>query len=113
MESNNLKNKPKCDIHDVSNSCCGWISVKDKLPDFGKPCLVFKKNKYPQIEIASLHKISDQGGEFVIPFSGCKEVEFNNDITHWQYLPKPPRQYLPKLPRQYLLKPPSAKDNCC
>jgi len=68
-----------------------WVSVKDKLPDFGKSCLVFKRNKYPPIEIASLHKISEKGGEFIIPFSGCKEVEFNDAITHWQYLPEPPK----------------------
>lgn len=74
----------------VSNSSCGWVSVKDKLPEFGKSCLIYKNNKYPQIEIASLHKTSDKGGEFVIPFSGCKEIEFNDAITHWQYLPTPP-----------------------
>jgi hypothetical protein len=97
MENDNLKQEGQCAIHDVSNSCCGWVSVKDKLPEFGKSCLVYKKNKYPQIEIASLHKISDKGGEFVIPFSACKEIEFNDAITHWQYLPNPP----------------SARGNCC
>jgi len=67
-----------------------WISIKERLPEFNKSVLVYKHNKHYHIEIAVIHKITETGAEFVIPFSGCKEIEFNDAITHWQYVPEKP-----------------------
>lgn len=67
-----------------------WISVKDRLPEFGKGVLVYFKNKIPKIKISSLNAVESKRNVFVVPYSGCIEEEFTEAITHWQPLPSPP-----------------------
>ena len=59
-----------------------WISVKDRLPEAGKSVLTYceaNKNKYACGEYSDTYQ-----GFFINNF-------WNGDITHWCYLPKPPK----------------------
>lgn len=69
-----------------------WISVKDKLPEFGKAVLVHFKNKVPKIKISCLFAIESEKNVFVVPSSGCVEEEFTESITHWAPLPNSPKE---------------------
>ena len=59
-----------------------WFSVKDRLPEVGKYVLTYceaNKNKYACGEYSDTYK-----GFFINNF-------WNGDITHWCYLPQPPK----------------------
>lgn len=55
-----------------------WISVKDRLPENGTKCLVYtNRGEYGGCEITYYND------GFYIQYS---------DVTHWQYLPQPPKE---------------------
>ena len=70
-------------ICDANN--CGWISVKDQIPD--DECLCFS-SKYHEMIIGYLYedkvsasKYSAENNEVVL-----------YDVTHWMPLPEPPKE---------------------
>lgn len=70
-------------VQDVPDNNVGkWISVKDRLPEVGEEVLTYckeNKNKYTVGTYSDTYK-----GFFVNQF-------WNGDITHWCYLPQPPK----------------------
>ena len=72
-----------------------WISVDDRLPEFGEDVLVWEKySTKPFIGFYSQQErwVVDQ--EFVEPVGGCIIRSYIDQklITHWQPLPPPPME---------------------
>ena len=66
---------PPCKVGDT---VWEWISVKDRLPENGTKCLVYtNRGEYGGCEITYYND------GFYIQYS---------DVTHWQYLPQPPKE---------------------
>jgi len=65
------------------NHNIGWISVKDRLPDYSNQVIVFKEH-HKAIEIANRTHTSSKGD-----FWSC---EYGHYITHWMPLPNPPQE---------------------
>lgn len=62
----------------------GWISVKDKLPDDDVSILICSKRK----TVSKATYNSDMGRYYIAD----SDLWYNElDITHWQYLPEPPK----------------------
>jgi len=61
-----------------------WISVTDRLPDFGTPVLVCRKvvRGRPSVEFGA----RDVNGWWRVYGTRCKSV------THWMPLPEPPKE---------------------
>ena len=62
-----------------------WISVNDELPDVGVKVLTL--SKFDHVRDRTLYNFRD--GELVFRPDGLKP---GKDITHWQPLPKPPKE---------------------
>jgi len=56
-----------------------WISVEDRLPEIGKPVMVYYAS---YVDIIPRHDVARYGGENLV-WGRAK-------ITHWQPLPAPP-----------------------
>lgn len=69
-----------------------WFSVKKRLPENGVHVLVKQKdNKYPYI--ASWMEDERSDGFLIIAWiSYPYDIDYNNDITHWQPLPSSPEE---------------------
>lgn len=68
--------------------CCGWISVKDKLPDFYDGVLVYDNCGYEStVSIACRRKRSNGGWIWDSQMVHPEDVV---NVTHWMPLPKPP-----------------------
>ena len=67
----------------------GWISVKDRLPDDKERCLICTKNG--RVYIAYYQPIGDKFSDYE-PFWQSDSCRFIAYVTHWQYLPKPPKE---------------------
>lgn len=68
-----------------------WISVKDRLPDYGERVLVNilwnKKQQFQEVEW--LRSVEETGIGTIINWAG----EYpHGEITHWMSLPEPPKQ---------------------
>lgn len=59
----------------------GWVSVEDRLPEFGETVLVFQAER---CEIKTVGKHNSG------PYTDFTQKEFYNKITHWQPLPPSP-----------------------
>lgn len=62
-----------------------WISVKDKLPQDDSDCLIYDATS--NITLVGWYDIGDKVWEDCRGFIYCDE----DDITHWQPLPQPPK----------------------
>lgn len=64
-----------------------WISVKDRLPEVGKPVLVYRGRCLG--ELMNVYVLLDEGRwEDDYGYYGSAEDE---GITHWMPLPQPPK----------------------
>lgn len=65
----------------------GWIAVKDRPPEYGKPVLIrFARSGH--IEDATFHKDEYSDGWTYCLFDGA---EINDEPSHWMTLPEPPK----------------------
>ena len=61
-----------------------WISVKDRLPEKKANCIVYYKHAFCDDE--------NHIGICVCFYDGNEfEMDFLHKVTHWQYLPQPPK----------------------
>lgn len=74
-----LSIKPKSD----------WISVKDRLPDDKKQYLICTESR--EIYIAYYQPIGDKFSDYE-PFWQGDSCRFTTCVTHWQPLPKRPKE---------------------
>ena len=96
IETNGWNTEPFCDEYTIEFKKQGyvagyqaaapqWISVKDCLPEFDKPMLLFTGHEY---EIGRLEETDGMFSIWVDFRYGAKMDD--NQITHWMPLPKPP-----------------------
>ena len=70
-----------------------WISVKDKLPPYNRDVLVYRPNMAMKILVDNYawHYRDDDGEWYEDWALSGKDANGNPVITHWAYLPKPPK----------------------
>lgn len=74
----------------------GWISVKDRLPEYDKTVLVVNEDGYMHTAVrikGSIARIDEWQIKFGVCFTDNDvwEEDEQGKITHWQYLPEPPK----------------------
>jgi hypothetical protein len=71
-----------------------WISVKDKLPEFGQEVIVFcPKSRHIVTALARFCRYEGDVKFYwdnYYPMDGFTHVQ--DAVTHWQKLPEPPKQ---------------------
>lgn len=75
----------------------GWISVKDKLPEYDKTVLVVNEDGYMHTAVrikGSIAMIDEWQIKFGVYFidNDVWEEDEQGKITHWQPLPEPPKE---------------------
>jgi hypothetical protein len=67
----------------------GWISIKEKLPEFDLPVLVCKEGSEDTIEICRLEsKIIRKDSVSLEWLQGKSSYDYwYHEVTHWQFLP--------------------------
>ena len=70
-----------------------WISVKDKLPPYNRDVLVYRPNMAMKILVDNYawHYRDDDGEWYEDWALYGKDTNGNPVITHWAYLPEPPK----------------------
>lgn len=73
-----------------------WISVKDRLPEYDKTVLVVNEDGYMHTAVrikGSIAKIDEWQIKFGVYFidNDVWEEDEQGKITHWRFLPKPPK----------------------
>ena len=70
-----------------------WISVKDKLPPYNRDVLVYRPNMAMKILVDNYawHYRDDDDEWYEDWALYGKDTNGNPVITHWAYLPKPPK----------------------
>ncbi len=91
-----------CPLPDVvtKESKDGWISVKDKMPEYDKEVLIYavsKTTNEPKVAISYLMDKFYFGSrpinlEEPIWHEPWQYFRANNTITHWMPLPEPPKE---------------------
>ena len=70
-----------------------WISVKDKLPPYNRDVLVYRPNMAMKFLVDNYEgyygEDDDEWHEGWVRYG--KDVHGNQVITHWSYLPHPPK----------------------
>lgn len=74
----------------------GWISVKDRLPKYDETVLVVNEDGYMHTAVrikGSIAMIDEWQIKFGVCFTDNDvwEEDEQGKITHWQYLPEPPK----------------------
>ena len=74
----------------------GWINVKDRLPEYDKTVLVVNEDGYMHTAVrikGSIARIDEWQIKFGVYFidNDVWEEDEQGKITHWQYLPEPPK----------------------
>lgn len=75
----------------------GWISVKDRLPDLGKPVLVVQNPKLTATKFPLYSSLEQVGDELKFR-SYAESGQYRSllgywvEITHWMSLPNPPNK---------------------
>lgn len=64
-----------------------WISVKDRLPEFGQAVLIY--TEYGKYDVCDIARDSD--GD-IMWHNFIRPRHTNGSVTHWQPLPKPPKE---------------------
>jgi hypothetical protein len=75
----------------------GWISVKDRLPEYDKTVLVVNEDGYMHTAVrikGSIARIDEWQIKFGVYFidNDVWEEDEQGKITHWQPLPEPPKE---------------------
>ena len=81
ITANEIMRFPRADVQPVNQ----WISCKDKMPEHGVTVLIYTGNH--MISLAWYDKVMEY---FYICDSDYKYNPL--DVTHWQPLPKPPKE---------------------
>ena len=70
-----------------------WISVEDKLPPYNRDVLVYRPNMAVKILVDNYawHYRDDDGEWYEDWALSGKDANGNPVITHWAYLPQPPK----------------------
>ena len=70
-----------------------WISVKDELPPYNRDVLVYRPNMAMKILVDNYAwHYRDDDDEWYEDWTLCgKDTNGNPVITHWAYLPEPPK----------------------
>ena len=70
-----------------------WISVKDELPPYNRDVLVYRPNMAMKILVDNYAwHYRDDDDEWYEDWALCgKDTNGNPVITHWAYLPEPPK----------------------
>ena len=70
-----------------------WISVEDKLPPYNRDVLVYRPNMAMRILVDNYAwHYRDDDDEWYEDWTLCgKDTNGNPVITHWAYLPEPPK----------------------
>ena len=70
-----------------------WISVEDKLPPYNRDVLVYRPNMAMKILVDNYawHYRDDDGEWYEDWALYGKDTNGNPVITHWAYLPEPPK----------------------
>ena len=81
-----------CEVQSVND----WISVKDRLPEYDKTVLVVNEDGYMHTAVrikGSIARVDEWQIKFGVCFTDNDVWEENEQgkITHWQYLPEPPK----------------------
>jgi hypothetical protein len=74
------------DLIDEQPTICGWISVKDRLPELCEPVLLIGKNKYGNWYPA---QIGYYGGDEWCVFG---HGELQEPPIYWMQRPEPPKE---------------------
>ena len=74
----------------------GWISVKDRLPEYDKTVLVVNEDGYMHTAVrikSSIARIDEWQIKFGVYFidNDVWEEDEQGKITHWRHLPEPPK----------------------
>ena len=74
----------------------GWISVKDRLPEYDKTVLVVNEDGYMHTAVrikGSIARIDEWQIKFGVYFidNDVWEEDEQGKITHWRTLPEPPK----------------------
>lgn len=74
----------------------GWISVKDRLPEYDKTVLVVNEDGYMHTAVrikGSIARIDEWQIKFGVCFTDNDvwEEDEQGEITHWRPLPEPPK----------------------
>lgn len=75
---------------DSTSTICEWVSIKDRLPEFGRFVVIRidPSPSYPSYYIACIRDSSIDAF-----YDGNSPYDYYNDyITHWMYLPEPPEE---------------------
>ena len=70
-----------------------WISVKDELPPYNRDVLVYRPNTAMKILVDNYAwHYRDDDDEWYEDWALCgKDTNGNPVVTHWAYLPQPPK----------------------
>lgn len=69
----------------MKNGNDGWISVDDELPSKDNFYLVYQFNGHKDEYETTIKWFSKKEQNFL-------EWDFQDEVTHWQYLPRPPKE---------------------
>ena len=96
-----LETLPCCDTYEgqaeylISNGVTvqEWISVKDKLPPYNRDVLVYRPNMAMKILVDTYDGYyGDDDDEWYEGWARYgKDTNGNPVVTHWAYLPQPPK----------------------
>ena len=87
-----IENMPTIEAEPVN----GWISVNDRMPEYDKTVLVVNEDGYMHTAVrikGSIAMIDEWQIKFGVYFidNDVWEEDEQGKITHWQYLPEPPK----------------------
>lgn len=87
-----IENMPTIEAEPVN----GWISVKDRLPEYDKTVLVVNEDGYMHTAVrikGSIARIDEWQIKFGVCFTDNDvwEEDEHGKITHWRLLPEPPK----------------------
>ena len=89
-----LLKKPMSSIHELMAEDVGWISVKDRLPPYNKPVLVYRPTLGIKIYVATYEGFwGDDDDEWYEHWdANGMNARGKVVVTHWMPMPEPPKE---------------------